>query len=243
MNTNTTNIGIKPTCEKCGFVFNSYRTFEKHLRRKIPCDRVLDCKRCNKVFKQIGHLTRHQNRQNSCNPIKGEPTKRVAPNTCIYCRKRLSNKSSLTRHHGICAVRNGRVDILFDEIKRMKKRETGRNNIIAKRAEEVKRLKETKLHDHTDTDSPSKGLVYFVRMGGSNMFKIGYTTNLKSRMSTMQTGCPLQLSVYRKVPHNDPRQFEQYLHECFDNNNIRGEWFNLTEQAIDTFVDHLQNLV
>lgn len=125
------NMKNKPTCEKCKQTFESFRTLDGHNNRKIPCDRVLSCVKCNREFKRLEHLVRHQNRKTTCSPIKGDPTKRAAPNTCIYCRKQLSTNSSLKRHHRVCVVKNGRMDILFDEVKRLK-------NINA----EVKQLKD-----------------------------------------------------------------------------------------------------
>jgi hypothetical protein len=109
-------------CKKCNRKFGTIQTLERHLKKKIPCDRVLKCDKCNKVFKQLGHLTKHQNRKTSCEPIHGDPTVRVGPNTCIYCRKVFKSKYNVKAHLDICKIKNGGMEILFDEVKRLKEK-------------------------------------------------------------------------------------------------------------------------
>lgn len=56
-------------CSKCHKTFSNKYNLEKHLKKKIPCDRIIKCTNCNKVFKTISHLTRHMNRKNPCQSI------------------------------------------------------------------------------------------------------------------------------------------------------------------------------
>ena len=126
------NIQNPLVCKKCNRKFGTLQKLERHLKKKIPCDRVLTCEKCNKVFKQLGHLTKHQNRKTLCEPIQGDPTIKVGPNTCIYCRKVFKSKYNVTAHLGVCKIKNGGMEILFDEVKRLK--------------EEMKELK--KKHPH-----------------------------------------------------------------------------------------------
>jgi len=118
----TNNIQEPLVCKKCNRKFGAIQTLDRHLKKKIPCDRVLKCKKCNKEFKLKANLLRHQNRKTPCEPIQGDPTIKVGPNTCIYCRKVFKSKYNVTAHLNICKIKNGGMEILFDEVKRLKEK-------------------------------------------------------------------------------------------------------------------------
>ena len=107
-------------CKRCNRKFGTLQKLERHLKKKIPCDRILKCEKCNREFKQLGHLRKHQDRKTPCEPIQGDPTVKVGPDTCIYCRKVFKSKYSVKAHYQICKIKNGGMNILFDEVKRLK---------------------------------------------------------------------------------------------------------------------------
>ena len=77
------------------------------------------------------------------------------------------------------------------------------------------------------------GLVYFIHMENNfNVFKIGYTTNLKKRLEMLQTAHPYLLQVYTTI-ENVSRKKETELHHYFNKKRIRGEWFEITPDMID----------
>lgn len=117
-------------CIKCAKIFSTIQKKESHDSRKILCDAELNCNKCGKEFSSRSNLVRHENRKSSCKPIKGDPTIKAINNQCIYCRNNYKSKYSLNRHYNICKIKNGGMDILFDEIKKLK--------------DEVKTLKECK---------------------------------------------------------------------------------------------------
>jgi hypothetical protein len=114
------NIANPLVCKNCNRKFGAIQTLERHLKKKIPCDRVLKCEKCNKEFKLKANLLRHQNRKTPCEPIHGDPTVKVGPDTCIYCRKVFKSKYNVKSHLGVCKIKNGGMEILFDEVKRLK---------------------------------------------------------------------------------------------------------------------------
>lgn len=75
-------------------------------------------------------------------------------------------------------------------------------------------------------------VVYFVRAGDEGgPIKIGYTTNLTSRMNAISTHNPqdlLVLAVQRATP-----TLERMLHSKFARDNIRGEWFHSSQALLD----------
>jgi hypothetical protein len=73
---------------------------------------------------------------------------------------------------------------------------------------------------------PVKPVVtYLLGVEGSPLVKIGHTTaSPKSRMASLQTGLPMQLSLLWSYEGD----FESALHIHFAAYRVRGEWFDLT---------------
>lgn len=106
-------------CKRCKKKFSSFQILERHMKKKNPCNRKIQCEKCGKVFKQLGHLKKHLDRKTLCEPIQGNPTVKVGPDTCIYCRKVFKSKYSVKSHYNVCRIKNGGMDILFEEVKRL----------------------------------------------------------------------------------------------------------------------------
>jgi|LauGreDrversion4_2_1035121.scaffolds.fasta_scaffold25373_2 hypothetical protein len=59
-------------CNYCKKIFNSNRDLQRHLNRKIKCDRVLECDNCKKKFKTIQNLNKHLNNKKKCKKLDPE---------------------------------------------------------------------------------------------------------------------------------------------------------------------------
>ncbi len=81
------------------------------------------------------------------------------------------------------------------------------------------------------TKKPPKGRewVYFLRSGvAPNLVKIGHATNLKWRLTGLQTQCPVQLSLVGLV--EAPAGTEFVFHEALEAERAHGEWFMPSER-------------
>ena len=79
---------------------------------------------------------------------------------------------------------------------------------------------------HNNNDSNTMGNIYFIRIRGTNMVKIGYTTqNVKGRLSQLQVSNPTQLDVEFLFSTPDFCRIEHQLHMLMAKQRIRGEWF------------------
>lgn len=76
-------------------------------------------------------------------------------------------------------------------------------------------------------------MIYFIQQSGSNMVKIGYTSNSgEKRLGELQTGNPNILELIACV--GGSRETERLLHSLLQTHHIRGEWYSLTPDQIHT---------
>jgi hypothetical protein len=71
--------------------------------------------------------------------------------------------------------------------------------------------------------SKADGVVYFLSDSRNNAVKIGYSTDLPKRLSTLQTGNRLNLTLLGAVPGT--LDDESRWHKTFAEYRLRGEWF------------------
>lgn len=78
---------------------------------------VNKCYNCNKIFPTNQAFLRHRNRKTPC-LIQNINEKDIKnPNRCIYCNRVYSKKENLVRHHKVCNIKNGGLEILYDKTK------------------------------------------------------------------------------------------------------------------------------
>jgi uncharacterized C2H2 Zn-finger protein len=54
------------SCDMCDKTFNRLVDFNRHINRKIPCNKDTSCYRCGKSFTHSGNLNRHLNNKTKC---------------------------------------------------------------------------------------------------------------------------------------------------------------------------------
>jgi hypothetical protein len=84
---------------------------------------VVQCEKCNRIFKYQRDLTRHRKRKTPCKPIAGDPTKVTGDNKCHFCYRQMANKKSLKNHFRTCKIKNGGMELLFHELAKLKSKE------------------------------------------------------------------------------------------------------------------------
>jgi len=84
--------------------------------------------------------------------------------------------------------------------------------------------------------------IYFILDRKSHSIKIGRTSDLKSRLATLQTSNVSSLRILYTL-ENVESNFEQHLHGICKRYHLRGEWFRT--DVIDHLLNHpfyLENL-
>ncbi len=74
-------------------------------------------------------------------------------------------------------------------------------------------------------------MIYFIENLETKHIKIGFTTDIKNRLSNLQTSSPYELKVLAVCEGND--KTEKELHIKFNDYHTRGEWFNPNKELID----------
>jgi hypothetical protein len=79
-----------------------------------------------------------------------------------------------------------------------------------------------------------------LRMRDTDYFKIGVTTHLRKRISSLITANPVRFAVTCFVEVKHPLQLESILHRKFQKNRQEGEWFWLRTQDLKRLYTILQ---
>lgn len=82
------------------------------------------------------------------------------------------------------------------------------------------------------------GYIYFVKAKGEKAVKIGYSKAPFNRVKDLNTGSFVDLEVYYIMLGNTA--IEALLHKRWEDDNLRGEWFDFTNE-IETYIVQLSN--
>ena len=73
--------------------------------------------------------------------------------------------------------------------------------------------------------------VYLIRMADTTFYKIGFTREIHKRLADLQHANPMPLRVIAMMAGG--RKLEGRLHRRFQDQRVRGEWFDLTEEMVE----------
>jgi len=88
----------------------------------------------------------------------------------------------------------------------------------------------------TSNIKETSGFVYLIQMTDTTFYKIGYSRNVFTRLSNLQTGSPLKLQIIERVFSLNAIELEGYLHNYYSKYNFRGEWFELSKEDVKEFL-------
>jgi hypothetical protein len=93
-----------------------------------------------------------------------------------------------------------------------------------------------------EDDKNQIGFVYFIRISGTHMVKIGYTCrNIHLRLSQLQVANPQDLEVLITIRTKMFKEMERSLHQKFHTSRVRGEWFVLLDEDIENCFNEIKN--
>jgi len=83
-------------------------------------------------------------------------------------------------------------------------------------------------------------MIYLIQNNLEDTFKIGYTNNVKTRLNSLQTGNSTELILLKVI--EGTMEEEKKLHDKFKDFKILGEWFSFSEDILNYFNVHLDEL-
>lgn len=90
-----------------------------------------------------------------------------------------------------------------------------------------------KIYNICPTNEKEKNTKTYIAIDKStNIYKIGKSIDISKRESSMKTG-----NAYISIIAYIDKNIEDELHEKFNDYNITGEWFNITEQVVRHIID------
>jgi hypothetical protein len=79
------------------------------------------------------------------------------------------------------------------------------------------------------------GYVYLLR--SHKLHKIGISRDVEQRLRTIRTMSPSLVFLLHRIPTNDMRRSEQFLHDLFARRREHGEWFRLNPTDVKLICD------
>jgi len=65
-------------------------------------------------------------------------------------------------------------------------------------------------------------------------FKIGFSRDVKARLRTIASNCPLPVELVCSLPEGlSSKETERRLHKRFRTKRVRGEWFRLDPEDVE----------
>lgn len=95
---------------------------------------------------------------------------------------------------------------------------------------EVERVRAAQARAEEERQRAARRWVYFVQRGDDGPVKIGITKDIKSRMSSLQTGHAEQLRLLASF--EGARRDERELHDRLSAHRISGEWFHPAPEVL-----------
>lgn len=79
-----------------------------------------------------------------------------------------------------------------------------------------------------------EGYVYLFRCGG--FYKIGLAKDANKRLSGLKTSSPFEIEMVKSWRCKRPDTIERILHDRYDKFRVRGEWFQLAEDVLQSLL-------
>ena len=82
--------------------------------------------------------------------------------------------------------------------------------------------------------------VYFIKLGQTKYYKIGYTKNLEKRLEQLQNASPYDVILIAAFQSSNALKLEHQLHGKYSSNRVRGEWFKFNKEEATVIEDGLK---
>ena len=86
------------------------------------------------------------------------------------------------------------------------------------------------------------GFLYFIKLNGHDVYKIGVTSNIKRRLYDIDSNSPFGVTLVSYYYFKNVYETEEMIHDNLKSNNLRKEWFNLDNEYLKILTDQVKEL-
>ena len=79
-------------------------------------------------------------------------------------------------------------------------------------------------------------VVYFVKHRRQDPIKIGYSSNLKQRLSDLKISSPYGIDLIGTIKSPEAKNLESRIHKRLESHRLSGEWFDISIQDVKDIV-------
>jgi hypothetical protein len=77
--------------------------------------------------------------------------------------------------------------------------------------------------------------IYVFNLKGTDFYKVGFTSNVRSRQTSIQTSQPFDVNLIFSFKHIRAKECEVVLHTFLQHYHVRGEWFSIKDRSVLTY--------
>lgn len=118
-----------------------------------------------------------------------------------------------------------------------------KENIINKRLNYKGR---TELMTSNARKSNSKlrpdGFLYFIKLNGHDIYKIGVSSNIKRRLYDIDANSPFGVTLLNHYFFKNVYEMEEMIHDNLKDNKLRKEWFKLDKEHLKLLTNQVKEL-
>ena len=86
------------------------------------------------------------------------------------------------------------------------------------------------------------GFLYFIKLKGFDIYKIGVTSNLKRRLYDIDSNSPFGVKLIDSFFFKNVYEMEEMIHDNLKGNNVRKDWFKLDSDYLKVIIDQVGEL-
>lgn len=197
-------------CEVCGKPLNNSNRGSLHTSLNYPECRTEYYRRRTEMERELRW--------------EDKPNRRTEP--CDVCGKPLRGDNKI----GVCQRNN---ECRREYEKRLNK-DSWKDKYQKRKPQLLEYMKQR------NSSSKHEPLTYLIYSSGLNLWKIGWTTNIKIRFQAITNACP-DAAIITTYPYG--KELESSLHKTFAKQRIAKEWFKLSDRSIvDDAVTRFESL-
>ena len=86
------------------------------------------------------------------------------------------------------------------------------------------------------------GFLYFIKLNGFEIYKIGVSSNVKRRVNDIDAHSPFGVKLINYFFFKNVYEMEEMIHDNLKDTNLRKEWFELDKEYLNVIINQISDL-